>query len=250
MILYFSATGNSKYVAERIAKVCHDSIQSIEKRKDPIHLAQGECFGIVTPTYCWQLPILMRNFLKNMQYSAEGDHYIFLVATYGSTPGFIGEDTKRLLAAKEIVLDASFSIKMPDTWTPIFDLSNPVKVAQQNRKAEKNILDVLERIKAGEKGNQTERKQPYAMHVIMDPLYHTQRQTKNFYVEDVCMGCSLCSHNCPMQAIQMENDRPVWVKNQCAACLRCLHYCPQFAIQYGTGKTKIHGQYRNPNTNG
>ena len=46
----------------------------------------------------------------------------------------------------------------------------------------------------------------------------------------------------------MKDKKPMWVKEQCALCLGCLHRCPKFAIQYGNGKTKQHGQYKNPHT--
>lgn len=65
-------------------------------------------------------------------------------------------------------------------------------------------------------------------------------------VYEMCIGCGLCARKCPIQAIEIQDKKPVWVKKKCALCFRCLHHCPKFAIQYGNGKTKLHGQYRNP----
>lgn len=75
---------------------------------------------------------------------------------------------------------------------------------------------------------------------------YAARRTAHFRVEDSCIGCGLCARKCPVQAIRMENGRPVWVQDRCALCLGCLHRCPRFAIQYGK-HTKQHGQYTNPN---
>ena len=183
-----------------------------------------------------------------MSIRGSGNHYIFLVATYGTTPGCCGEDARHILAKRKITLDASFSVKMPDNWTPVFDLSDPAKVAKQNQDAEAYIADVISRIQAKETGNHTERRMPYIVRIFTDPILNSERKTKNFYVEDTCIGCGLCAKSCPVQAIEIKDKKPVWVKDSCALCLGCLHRCPKFAIQYGNGKTKRHGQYRNPNT--
>ena len=54
MILYFSATGNSKYVATRIAQAIGQNIVSIA---DCIHenkyTFEEETIGIISPTYDW-----------------------------------------------------------------------------------------------------------------------------------------------------------------------------------------------------
>lgn len=57
---------------------------------------------------------------------------------------------------------------------------------------------------------------------------------------------ALSAQKCPVQAIELQAGKPVWVKKNCAMCLGCLHRCPQFAIQDGPN-TKAYGQYRNPN---
>ena len=81
---------------------------------------------------------------------------------------------------------------------------------------------------------------------IAQPLYDRQvRRTSHLHVEDSCIGCGLCAKKCPVQAIEMQNGKPVWVKEKCVMCLGCLHRCPKFAIQYGKN-TKKHGQYLHP----
>lgn len=248
MILYFSATGNCKYVAERIANAFQDNAVSIEKSDDQIVLKENEMLGIVTPVNWWELPVLTREFLQRIRVSASGKPYVFLVTTYGTTPGCTYADAKKILGRKDLELDAGFSVKMPDNWTPIFDLSDTAKVKKQNDDAEAFIDDVISQIGKRSTGNLMQHKKPYFVRLFTNPLLNAERKTKKFYVESSCIGCGLCAKRCPVQAIEIREKKPVWVKDQCALCLRCLHHCPKFAIQYGNGQTKMHGQYRNPST--
>ncbi|WP_282438048.1 EFR1 family ferrodoxin [Slackia exigua] len=141
--------------------------------------------------------------------------------------------------------DAGFSVRMPDTWTPIFDLSDPERVAETVADAEPLIDDVIGKVVARESGDwcgpRTPRIAAPAMH-----LHHlSMRRTSHFTVDETCIGCGLCAKRCPAQAIEMRNGMPTWAKESCFACLRCLHSCPKFAIQYGRN-TRAHGQYRHP----
>ena len=60
-----------------------------------------------------------------------------------------------------------------------------------------------------------------------------------------CIRCNMCVDQCPVDAIELQMKKPVWIKNECVMCLRYLHLCPNFAIQYDN-RTKNHGQYLNP----
>ena len=82
MILYFSGTGNSKYVAERIARATGEEICSIEQVQE-VNLKDGELFGLVCPTYWGELPILSRMFLTNTPIRTANNNYCFFVTTYG-----------------------------------------------------------------------------------------------------------------------------------------------------------------------
>ena len=121
MIVYFSATGNSKYAAERIADALGDRAVSIEEKCYDITLKEDECFGIVTPTHWWALPIPMRAFLKKLVLHRRGRHYVFVASTYGTTVGCSAEETRHLLKDRGIRLSAAYNIKMPDNWTVTFD---------------------------------------------------------------------------------------------------------------------------------
>lgn len=247
MILYFSSTGNSKYVAERLAAALDDVCESVEKQGPRLLLDEGESLGIVSPTNWWGLSVLIREFIDKMELTASGNNYVYLVTTYGTSPGFSAEQAKRMLAARGVKLDAAFSVKMPDNWTPLFDVSNKEAVAAQNKKAEDYIEALISRVKAREKGNHQDARKGYWLHRFADAYLYYERQTKFFKVEEQCIGCGLCAKKCPVQAIELRDKKPVWIKDRCALCLGCLHRCPKFAIQYGKN-TKKHGQYKNPNT--
>lgn len=249
MIIYFSATGNSKYVATRIAEKTNDRLVSIvdccRNSEYSFRPKDGEAVGMISPVYHWGLPSIVDSFLSKIQLDIAYHAYIYFVATYGTTTGQSSTFVKRHLKRKGLSLSASYSVKMPDTWTPVFDLSDGEKVCRINENAETQIDTIISQIRNTEYGNYTKARIPMFAVKLYRPAYEKERHTNHFIVEDSCIGCGMCAKKCPVNAIEIQSGRPVWVKDKCVMCLGCLHRCPKFSIQYGA-KTKKHGQYLNP----
>ena len=249
MILYFSATGNSKHVAKRVAAAVGDSITAIDgcaaSEQYTFDLINNEPLGIISPVYDWGLPSIVRDFLGKAAFMTDKEAYVYFVATYGTTSGQAARMAAELLSHGGIKLSAKFSVKMPDTWTVLFDLSNADKVGTINANADKEIDGIIPHIASHDTGDFSKNKIPYFIAKIAYRHYESVRQTKHFHILDSCVGCGSCAKNCPVQAITLENSKPRWVKSKCAMCLRCLHRCPRFSIQY-ENKTQNHGQYVHP----
>lgn len=243
MILYFSATGNSHDVANRLAEALTTSAVSIlDVQQDKL----TDVRGVVCPTHAWGLPSVMEDFLSTHAVSKH-EHGVFFVATYGTTPGQIAYwADKALQKGSSLSFDAFFGVKMPDTWTPMFDLSDEQKVQANLGSVPTQVEDIIGKLRQGMRGNHMKGRLPAVTRLAYRPYYDYMRKTGNFCVEQTCIGCGLCARKCPVHAIQMEDKRPVWTAERCAMCLSCLHHCPKFAIQYGN-HTKAHGQYTNPN---
>lgn len=243
MIFYFSATGNSRHAAKEIAKATGESVISItdclKNSKFGFTVKDSENIGFVSPVYNFGLPVTVIDFLDRLEIK-HSNNYVFSLVTYGGFSGGASKMMKDKLSEKGIKINASYSVRMPDTWTPVYDLSDKEKVAETNRKADMKIFRIIKQICKKSKGNFDFRRIPFGDKIYGG--YEEMRKTSSLSVNESCIGCGLCAKHCPVGSIEIQNGKPVWVKEKCAMCLGCLHHCPVFAIQRGD-KTALHGQY-------
>lgn len=251
MIIYFSSTGNGKYVATRIAEATQDRIvslaQLVRDGAETLEVAPGEQLGFVLPTYFGTLPTIARDYLKSARIVLAQDAYVFVVDTYGFHYGNLAPELAKLLrqaAGRE--QDADFLVQMVDNWVPTFDVTDQAYVSGAEEKAEELLAEVVERIGARERVR-VKGEWPALALMGMKVAYRRASKTRAFAVSDACVGCGLCARQCPLGAIELRDGRPVWAKPSCALCLGCLHRCPTNAIAYGKN-TAGHGQYFNPHT--
>ena len=251
MIIYFSATGNCKYVAKRISEETGDNIHSmiaLNKNKEyTLELKKDESLGIITPTYFWGLPVLVRQYLSNMNIKTDDDNpFIYAVSTYGTSPGASIAIIDDLLKDKGFGLSSKYTLMMVDTWTVMFDLTKEENIAEFTRDTENKLNMIIDSISSGKNEDLTEKTKPKLFSKFAQFAYNLDRKTSYFTVDDSCTLCGLCSKDCPVDAIEIKDNKVVWVKDKCLVCFRCLHRCPTFSIEY-KNKTKVNGQYTNPN---
>lgn len=89
-------------------------------------------------------------------------------------------------------VDAACSLKVPDTWTPIFDLSDPEKNLKILEHARMDLETIIEKIKERATGDFERAKLPAFTRKPARFFYDRARKTDHFEVSDACVGCHLC----------------------------------------------------------
>lgn len=251
MIFYFSATGNSKYVAEQIAAATDDHViflrDAIRSRNYQYDVTGEKRIGFVVPTYYCGLPSILRFFLSKLRLTGYQDQYVYLVLTCGSTTGDAAGQMAKLLGEKEITLSAQFAVPMVDNYIPLSKIPGVAEIEKKLDAAEEYIDEARRAIRACSFGNfnRCHGAAPSVATAVAYPLYAARRSTKPFVVTDECIGCGLCQEVCPCGAIVMTEGKPFWKKEQCVHCLGCLHRCPVSAIHWKKASEK-QGRYYNP----
>ncbi len=248
-IYYFSGTGNSLKVALDLAAELENDentvkiIPIVKAMEEELDLACDR-IGVVSPVYMWGLPKIVNRFLGKLK----TDKYVFVIATNaGSIAGTLIE-ARKLLASHGTELSAGFSLVMPSNYTP-FGGAPPERRQQElfflATKRIKEIAGIVREEKKGilEKGF-------ILKNIIMTgfvrrmSLPQIPKICQNFLADDKCVGCGTCVKVCPVDNIELVNDRPKWQDN-CELCYACLQWCPKEAIQY-KNKTQDKRRYHHP----
>lgn len=242
MVYFFSGTGNSEFVARRLAGLLGDGIVQIE----PSSVVERDGrVGLVFPVYAWGLPQVVERFLACNRERLDGQ-YVYAVLTCGDDVGY----ADRVLAkAVDGRLDAVFSVAMPNTYVCLlgFDVDSRevarAKVADTLKRLPSLAADIEARKAAVEvcRGSM-----PWLKTYVMRPLFNRFLVTdKYFHTNARCMRCRRCERECPLGNIATDREgRVVWKHERCTGCLRCYHHCPAGAVQFGWF-TKNKGQKTN-----
>lgn len=252
MIFYFTGTGNSLYVAKRIAAYNYDTVVNISSVVNSAYhsyeytLRDNEPIGFVFPTYAWNAPSIVFEFIKHLKFTNYQDNYIFAVTTMGENTGDIKKYIGNALSNVGLELNSAFSIVMPNNYVIMGDVYTQEKAEHILFEAEPIIDHICDVVARREDGVFEVKKAPLSglLTGVVNPLFSKfGTTTESFYANDNCIGCGLCEQVCNSQTIKV-NGKPSW-GGHCTQCLACFHLCPTMAIQYGN-KTENKGRYRNP----
>lgn len=253
MILYFSATGNSKYCAEFLASKTNDKIISLNdmmrKNINVIDCTGEEFLGIAAPTYDFDLAYAVSDFLENLEFqNVSRDIYSYGIFTCGSNSGDSENTLRGILSRKNINLNAAFVVFMPDNYVLMFKQKSTEAKNKMLENAGKKLKEISECVINKKDVQKTNKKLPKIFKWAVKKFFiPSQKKVKGFSVNENCIGCGKCEKVCPMNIIKIQNNRPVWTKDNCACCLACLHRCPKQAIN--RGNSAKNGRYINPDVN-
>ncbi|MCD8115992.1 MAG: EFR1 family ferrodoxin [Oscillospiraceae bacterium] len=253
MILYFSGTGNSKYCAEKIGSKTGSELRSInnmmKERTAEIDVRESPLLGFVCPTYDFDMAYAVAEFLDDLVIkNVSAGCYVFAVFTCGKSCGTAEETMRNILEKKGIALNAAFKVEMPDNYIPMFPLTEKDEQMRMLENADICLNGIIENIESRKHATIETKQMPAPMKFLIKKIAvpGQRKATKNFWVNENCIGCGLCADICPKNLIRLQDGKPVWTKDDCACCLGCIHRCPEQAIQYGK-KTEKTGRYTNPN---
>ena len=251
MVFYFSGTGNSRYVARRLAEGLGDQIYSmsdcLQQQSLSFTLADDERLGFVFPTYFYGFPTLVREFMERLEITGYKTQYIYVITSCGGDSGNLLRQCGRLLAKKGLRLNAADELRQPDNYILMFNLLTPEdKQAQIHVQADKKIEALITAIQQKTLGIARGGIGRWFKTKFSYPLYLCNRHTRCFYTTDVCTGCGLCAQVCPSKTIVMHEGRPQWHQPECTQCLACLHHCSERAVQHKK-RTETRGRYLHPN---
>ena len=245
MILYFTGTGNSGYAARRIADGLGEPLLCLNDRikaGGTAPVETGEQLVIVTPTYAWRIPRIVKDWLLHTELT--GAKRAWFVMTCGSEIGDADRYNRRLCQAKSLAFMGTAQIVMPENYIAMFGVPQADEARRIVAKAEPDIDRAIAALREGlpfppTRNNLYDR----LMSGPVNPIFYACFvKDRAFTAGPACTGCGLCAKRCPTNNISLQNGRPVW-GGSCTHCMACICRCPAEAIEYGRksrGKPRYH----------
>ena len=237
MVLYFSATGNTEYIAKEVARLIGDeclNLSSKIKNSDYSEIKSEKPFVVCAPVYVCELPNFMKRFLKRIKLTGSNEMYFILSS--GGYSGCACVNAKSICRKQRMIYKGSADIVMPRNYiaSNLYPMQPAQEMLDSINAAKEKITEAARIIQSGA---ELKMRHVYLFEVlIIIPVayfwIHFVIKAKKFYVKDSCIGCGKCEKLCPLNVISIKENRPVW-NGKCTHCMACISNCPKDSIEYG-----------------
>ncbi|PRR69117.1 EFR1 family ferrodoxin [Clostridium thermopalmarium] len=237
MVLYFSGTGNTKYVAKLICDglgdECIDLFDRI-RNNDKSPLYSEKPYVICSPIYVCEMPLFLMKYLRSITFN--GNNKVYFVFTSGGYCGSAKVQAKLFSIRKKLKCLGCVEFVMPRNYVANnkYSMDDEEVIRLKISNATKKVKEVVEDIK---NGRRVKSRHVWLFEILIitpfAPLWTKYKLVaKDFYTTDACVGCRICEKVCPLNNIKVVDKKPKWGEN-CTHCMACISKCPKKAIEYG-----------------
>jgi len=244
-ICYYTGSGNSLWVARTLTAELGDAEMISIADWERVKAIDSEGIGFVFPVHIWGIPGPVIKFVNELLLPRP--EYIFAVAVNAGQVANTLVQLGALLKERNLLLSSGFEINLPSNYAPWGGPGPKEKQAVKFNLARNKISRIAASVRAKE--TMPVEKGPLWARLLFTPIYkmtfnRIPTMDRQFWVDEKCNHCAICSRVCPSENITMEEGKPVW-NHRCEQCFACLQWCPQEAIQYGK-KTPKYERYHHP----
>jgi len=242
-IIYFSASGNTKYVAQLISaglkytNMDPELLPVKSSRASSLNFKKIEVFGIGAPIYAMAFTPNMVKFIEGMPISKNNAHF-FLFDTNAGLPGEAIKHIRQILEKKQYKFIGALEIISP-TRDSVFE-TNMFKYVKWSKK---NIdkcfqfgVKIGDIIKKG-KGTIDWSRQTFlgglirSFFKVFENSFYKLVCTQIGFDASKCERCKACEAICPTNAIDYK-ESPLFDETKCMGCFSCLRNCPTQALYF------------------
>jgi ferredoxin len=234
-VLYFSATGNSLYVAKRLGGEAVSIPQLL--KGGGVRVADDK-IGLVFPVYFLSVPPYVERFLDMASLECS---YLFAVLTCGNVAGEAPSHFMRIAARNGMAPAYVNTITMIDNWLPMFDVDKQL-AGEPKKQIEARLDGIVQDVAGSRRWIKRPSFVDGVLTRVMGDKYPGGGMCLSHVVEEHCNGCGVCAQVCPVGNVVLEGGRPAFAAGG-ISCLACTHNCPQNAIRVKAEKSK--SRFRN-----
>ena len=245
MILYFSATGNTEFIATELAKRLGDECVNLlgrVKKNDFSELSSEKPFIVCAPVYICEMPRFLSKYLKKVRLS--GSREVYFIANSAGYGGISGYLAKKIFRRKKMKFMGYSELVMPrNYYIGHYPVQNSDEIKERLVNCYNKLDSIADTIK---NGGRLRARYVFLFEKIItipfNPVWaRFKMPAKDFFANDKCVSCGKCANVCPLNNISILDKKPVWGES-CTHCMACIGNCPTDAIEYGE-ITKVKGKY-------